>query len=361
MGIVYGIFIGSYALLILLLIIGFILAISKKNKPQTKKKPISIIVPFHNELSNLPQLIESLNKLDYPTDKFEVFLVNDCSNDDSEGWLEANDHVFKFKHFIINLTKKVGKKTAIEKAMIMVNFEKIVTTDADCFHHPLWLEEINNTKGKLAIGITLKNSSSYGILEKFQECESMILGGVTIGTAQLKMPILASGANLSFSKKSFEQIKPFEDNKHIASGDDMFFLEAILKQGKSIHSRSKYPVLTSVKKSWSSYLDQTTRWSAKTSGLAVPGLGVIALLTIIGNLFWIASIITWLVTKENIFLTLAIIKFTVDFLFLFLTSLRYNRLILIAYAPVMALIYPFYLIVLIMKVLGYKEKWSNND
>lgn len=341
--------------------LGFALAKTKKHKFRKKTQPISIIIPFHNELKNLPILIESLNNLDYPANRFEVILINDCSTDNCETWLEDNDDTFKFKHVIINLTKKAGKKTAIEKGMTMVNFEKVVTTDADCSHTPFWLQEINSAKGKLSIGITLKKSNSYRPLAKIQECESMILGGITISSIYLKYPLLASGANLSYYKKNFDKLNPYEDNKQITSGDDMFMLAAMLKKGKSIRSRSQHPVLTKVKPSWSSYIDQTTRWSAKTGNLNIPGLSILAAITILGNLTSLATIITWILTKENIFLNLAIIKFTVDFLFLFLTSLTFNRLILNFYAPVIALFYPFYLIVLMIKVLGYKEKWSNND
>ncbi len=358
--IVYSVILGLYTLMMLLLIIGFEIGIYRKEK-KTKKQSISIIIPFHNELNNLPKLIESLNKLNYPSDKLEVFLVNDCSTDGSEIWLEENDQNFKFKHFIINLTKKVGKKTAIEKALIMVNYDRILTTDADCIHSHKWLNEVGKTPGKITLGITLKISHSFRLLHKFQECESMILGGITIGSASLNFPILASGANLSYSKKYFQKLAPYENNRHIASGDDMFLLSASVQQGKKIGVRVKRPVLTTVKNTWNDYLNQTTRWAAKTGNTKIPRLTAVAALTLISNLIWLSAIITWIVTKENIFLTLSLLKFIVDFLFLFLTSLIYKRLILIAYAPIIALFYPFYLIVLFFKVLGYKEKWSSND
>ncbi len=346
--------------MIIVFMIGFIHSISKKKSDKKKQTHLSIIIPFHNELENLPKLIASLNKLEYPKNKFEVILVNDCSTDGCEDWLEKHDSDFVFKHFIINLTKKTGKKTAIEKGLILASNDRIVTTDADCTFHPNWLNEINNAKGKLAIGITLKQSNSFGLLHKIQECESMMLGGITIGSASIKIPLLASGANLSYRKKDFDKIKPYEDNKHIASGDDMFLLESMIKNKKKISVRSNHPVLTQTKESWTSYIQQTTRWSAKTSNLDIKGLGLVALITILGNVFWLATLVFWIITEENIFLTLAVIKFTVDFLFLFLTSLTFKRLILMIYTPIIALFYPFYLLVLSSKVLTYKENWSSN-
>ena len=69
-----------YCLSIIALIYGF----TKVNsfdylglKPKTK---FSIIVPFRNEAENLPKLLDSFSKLNYPADFFEVILVDDDSN-----------------------------------------------------------------------------------------------------------------------------------------------------------------------------------------------------------------------------------------------------------------------------------------
>ena len=70
-----------YCLAIIVLIYGF----TKVNtiqytgvKPKTK---FSIIVPFRNEAENLPVLLESLSKLNYPMELFEVILVDDESEE----------------------------------------------------------------------------------------------------------------------------------------------------------------------------------------------------------------------------------------------------------------------------------------
>ena len=47
-------------------------------KPQTR---FTIIVPFRNEAENLPNLLLSFSKLNYPIDLFEVILVDDNSSE----------------------------------------------------------------------------------------------------------------------------------------------------------------------------------------------------------------------------------------------------------------------------------------
>ena len=54
---------------------------------RTDEKPVtkfSIIVPFRNEEKNLPKLLKSISKLNYPKDLFEIILVDDFSTDASE-------------------------------------------------------------------------------------------------------------------------------------------------------------------------------------------------------------------------------------------------------------------------------------
>ena len=72
--------ISLYCLAIIALIYGFTKVNSYDSlglKPKTK---FSIVVPFRNEAENLPMLLDSFSKLNYPMDLFEVFLVDDDSD-----------------------------------------------------------------------------------------------------------------------------------------------------------------------------------------------------------------------------------------------------------------------------------------
>lgn len=358
---------GTYALMMIFLMIGFLLSISKKRKNKKKKQSFSILIPIFNEEKNLPNLITHLSQIDYPKTDFEVIFINDCSKDKSFEWLEEQEDYFEFKHAIINLHKKVGKKTALEKAWTLANFENIVTTDADCIMKPDWLKVINRQKSDLSIGIVLKKSNSLSFLHKFQEVESMMLAGITIGSGALKTPILSSGANLSYSKKMAKFLRPYKDNKTMVSGDDMFMLNTMRNANQKITIRPENSVSTTVKKTWNSYFEQTARWSSKTlpgkrvKKLRIKGLSFVAFTTLLSNVLWLFTFALYFITFDNIFIYLALIKPLVDFLFLFLTSLYYKRLILFIFAPMVAITYPLYLLILGVKVMTYKENWSAND
>ncbi len=49
----------------------------------------SILIPYRNEAENLPGFLESIECLKYPKDNFEILLVNDESDDNSEAICKA--------------------------------------------------------------------------------------------------------------------------------------------------------------------------------------------------------------------------------------------------------------------------------
>ena len=72
----------SYCFAIIALIYGFTKVNTIEYTGLTPKTKFSIIVPFRNEAENLPILLESLSKLNYPMELFEVILVDDFSEEE---------------------------------------------------------------------------------------------------------------------------------------------------------------------------------------------------------------------------------------------------------------------------------------
>ena len=142
--VVLYIIIVIYCLTIIALIYGF----TKVNsfdylglKPKTK---FSIVVPFRNEAENLPILLDSFSKLNYPNDFFEVILVDDESeevfsvkcSDPSDSGLAKQFSVQIIKN---NRFSNSPKKDAISTAIQVVKNDWIITTDADCVVNENWL------------------------------------------------------------------------------------------------------------------------------------------------------------------------------------------------------------------------------
>jgi len=135
-----------YALTIAQLVYGF----GKVRPYVTKcdavpKTFFSIVVPFRNERENLPVLLDSIRKLQYPIDLFEIILVDDFSEDDSVrfvyNWRMENG---SFQFTLLENISVTGspKKDAIARAVPLTK-DWIVTTDADCVLPENWLATLD--------------------------------------------------------------------------------------------------------------------------------------------------------------------------------------------------------------------------
>src|SRR6187431_2551738 len=98
-----------YVLTISWLIYGFTKINSFEQTDLPPKTSFSIIVPFRNEADNLPVLLESFSKLNYPTDLFEVILVDDFSSEEF--------HVLSFK-FQVSVVKNIRVTNSPKKDAI---------------------------------------------------------------------------------------------------------------------------------------------------------------------------------------------------------------------------------------------------
>ena len=70
----------SYSLIIIFFIIGLFIY---REKRVSKKKFISIIIPTLNEENNIKNIIYDLKKQSYPTNLFEIIIIDDNSKDNT--------------------------------------------------------------------------------------------------------------------------------------------------------------------------------------------------------------------------------------------------------------------------------------
>ena len=94
---------------------------------------ISLLIPAHNEGMVLDRTLEAMAELDYPTDRFEVILINDASTDNTgeiaARWAALHPHIR-----VVNLTaaeRTGGKSAALNRGLRLARFENIAVYDAD--------------------------------------------------------------------------------------------------------------------------------------------------------------------------------------------------------------------------------------
>ncbi len=97
---------------------------------------VSIIVPARNEEQHLPELLDSLTRIDYPD--FEIIVVDDRSTDGSIALIK------KYPVQLIVGTERpegwIGKPWACHQASLKAAGDLLLFTDADTRHHPASLQ-----------------------------------------------------------------------------------------------------------------------------------------------------------------------------------------------------------------------------
>jgi cellulose synthase/poly-beta-1,6-N-acetylglucosamine synthase-like glycosyltransferase len=351
-----------YFVSISLLIYGFtrIKKYQKSNlKPQTS---FTIIVPFRNEAENLPNLLQHFSNLNYPTNLFEVILVDDDSKEK-----------FHISHFTFHVSQidnirvsNSPKKDAIATAMRNVKTNWVITTDADCMVPENWLLTFDNyiqenKVSMLAGAVSYECENSF--LHHFQQLDLTSLQGATIGSFGLHKGFMCNGANFAYTKSLFEKLNGFDGNDTIASGDDVFLLQkAIAQFPTEVHylKSQEAIVITKPTENWKTLFYQRVRWAAKTSSYQSVFGKFLGLIVFFGNLSFVIGFIFSLfgILPYPILVLFAFFKVIIDFVLLyitnqFLTKTRIKNLFL------SSLLYPFFSSVVALYSLFGSYEWKD--
>lgn len=226
----------------------------------------SILIAFRNEEDNLPLLIASLSKLDYPKDLLEVIFIDDASNDNSVLLVQEFDSTGICSTQLIQ--SDGGKKKAIHKGILKAKHDYILTTDADCVLSPKILQayasEISKSKAKFIAGPVIFHS--HNTLQKVFALEFAALQSSTAVAISNGKAIMSNGANLCFEREVYEDMTSLEPN--VASGEDVFLMTSVKsKYGSSSISYCKSQetcVYTNPPTNLSAYFAQRIRWTSKS-------------------------------------------------------------------------------------------------
>jgi cellulose synthase/poly-beta-1,6-N-acetylglucosamine synthase-like glycosyltransferase len=265
---------GVYLLLMIALIIGWQEAFLRK--PPSELAPsfhrkISVIVPFRNEEKFLPILIRDLQAQNLPPEHIEIIAVDDHSSDQSANLLrQANQGNIPFR--LLSLpADKMGKKQALNHGIAHASGDIIVTTDADCRVKIDWLSSIQRPFDDPVImmvfgGVRMVEKADF--FSKLQALEFCSLIGTAAASAALGFPTMCNGANLAFRKAAFVEVKGYEDNFHVLSGDDEFLMRKIdqryagsvcfLADDAGINETNPLPTRDA-------FIQQRLRWAGKWS------------------------------------------------------------------------------------------------
>jgi len=342
-----------YFLLMLAFIIGFDKVENFKSPTLSPKTKFSIIVPFRNEVDSLKSLLESISMMNYPSELFEIWFIDDDSNDNSVMIIENFIRENKKLHIKVLANKHKSdspKKDAIYTAIVKANFEWMITTDADCIIPKNWLNifdaYIQKHQSKL-IAAPVTYQTQRTLLEQFQLLDFLSLQASTIGSFGIHKPFLCNGANLCYEKKAFMKVNGFEGNENIASGDDVFLLQKMVKKypDKVHFLKSKEAIVkTNPQKSLKDLLSQRIRWAAKTTAYKSNFAKFVGITVLLMNLMVVLTLITAMfnLLQWKLAFIIIIIKFILDYILLNKIYRFYNQKFLFQYYLIGGFLYPFF-------------------
>jgi cellulose synthase/poly-beta-1,6-N-acetylglucosamine synthase-like glycosyltransferase len=341
-----------YFFLLLLIFINLLKARQFKSAGPSKATFVSIIIACRNEEQNISVIISDIACQDYPSELFELIVVDDNSDDLTSQIAAKESSGINLK---LLRNTGVGKKEAIRTGVINSSADFIITTDADCRLGKNWLRTIvsyyETLKPDLII-CPVVTDGGKGFTGKFQELEFLGLQAITTGTALAGKATMCNGANLAFSKATYLNNS---GNLHfeIKSGDDIFLLHSIKKQRDSkimwLESNDAI-VRTDNKKRISSFLSQRKRWISKSPYYNDRFTVILAIVTFVTILAQGILMIASVINQSFIipFLIFLILKSIPDWLLIQSAAARYKRKANLAWFITAQIVYPIYLLVLLI-------------
>jgi len=330
---------------------------------------ISVVIPARNEVANIGPCIESVLAQIYPDGLFEIIVVDDHSEDNTVAivneYADRNVRCIKLEDYlpVVNPTNSF-KKAAIAAGISYSTGELIVTTDADCTAPNTWLRHIAamyERDNPIMIVAPVIYKVKTNVLQLFQLIDFMSMQGVTAAAHALKLGNMSNGANLAFSKATFESVGGYEGIQHLASGDDFLLMMKMVKLSPDRIGYLKSPnaaVSTLAQSDWKGFLQQRIRWASKSGKYNDLKLTLILLLVYLFNLMLLVLCIGSLFDHTLQFTAFVIlgIKIVIEFYFLAPVAKFFNNERVLRYFP---LLQPLHIIYIVLAgFLGFVGKYE---
>ncbi|MBL7890995.1 MAG: glycosyltransferase [Bacteroidia bacterium] len=340
-----------------------------KQLPSTS---VSVIIAARNEEKNILRCLDSLVKQDYPTDLFEIIVVDDHSLDSTAllvqvaGAKSSNVKIKLFKAADLG-SSPGGKKNALKVGIANSSGKLIVATDADCIMGNKWLSAISGFyeehQPKMIIGpvAAYDETPGFGSLQSMELMALMAFSGVF---CQKNKPIMSNGANLAYERSAFTEVAGFDGIDHIASGDDVLLMDKFVQQfpGQVKFLRSQAAIVrTKVQLTFGSFLHQRIRWASKgMSNISAISAIVAVLVGGINIVLFFNLLLSFFYGKfAVVFLAILVLKFIADHVLLSTVSVFFNKQIHTVNILVSQFFYSFSVVLILL--LGIRKKYVWKD
>ncbi|GAB3956895.1 hypothetical protein GCM10028805_48060 [Spirosoma harenae] len=290
--------------------------------------PISILIAARNEESTILDCLRAIDRLDYPSDRFEVIVGNDQSTDQTAELV--NQFIASRPNFqLVAITENVaglrGKANVLAQLTGLAKGQYLFFTDADTQVPPSWLVEMGGAFKKdtgIITGITLPEGPS--LFHKIQTIDWLYNLTLTYLVGSLGIPVTAMGNNMAVSRRAYEAVGGYESLPFSVTEDYTLFW-AIVQKGYGFRTLFTERILAQTKpiNTFIAFLQQRKRWMR---GAVQLPLGVVTLLYLNYLAGPLLLLLGWFMPAVAIGLYLSRLLIQTTVLSMGISWLRRNRL-----------------------------------
>ncbi len=250
-----------------------LLPTKRRTTPGTCEPKFIIVVPAHNEEKDLPGLLASLSRLDYPLDRYQVWVVADnCTDSTVLIAHEAGAYCIERAD-----PARLGKGYALQAAFthaIACDADAVAVIDADTTASPSLLREFARRMkaGPAALQASYRMSAKPGPWSVWLSVENLLEERLFYGARErLGCPTLLRGNGMCFSLEALRLV-PF---RCFSITEDVEYTVELLRAGVQPRFVPEASVLSESPATLGQIAQQRGRWSAGHFQLALreaPGL-----------------------------------------------------------------------------------------
>ncbi len=196
-------------------------------EPDGQNVPISIVIPFRDELENLRQNMPRWSELLESNPMAELLLVDDHSTDGGMEWLKSVD---RHRRMQILSSEGEGKSAATDRGVKESQNDLLALTDADCVPHPGWPSGASShfRSGEVRMVLApVVYSREEGRFNGFFTLDFLALMAATEASVRMGRPVMANGANMLIRKEDYLLLTTELDPADRRVGEDVFLLHAL--------------------------------------------------------------------------------------------------------------------------------------
>lgn len=242
------------------------LSLMMDKRPRREALPfypgISILIAAYNEAASIKDTLVSISQQNYPG-KLQVIVINDGSKDETANIVRNLQEQFSWLTFL-DLEKNAGKAHALNEGFKLVEYDLVVTIDADSYLHRIALINIveryllDPPNTRAVAGKILVRNSRENLLTKTQEWDYFLGISATKRMQSLYQgTLVAQGAFSIYDRAALIEVGGWPE----CVGEDIVLTWSLLNAGYRVGHCEDACLFTNAPTTLRVFIKQRQRWA----------------------------------------------------------------------------------------------------